>query len=335
MIRRSPCETYIKYLLVHPDENTNADVMRRLRKLALDFPSERYISELRQDLETPTPFRPFDLRHHASHRFLLRHRLVSLFHPDDSSRHAERVLKAPRAKEIVESMALTQEPDALIAAQVRSIGVNCNIGGVKRYKDIYWDLSLVDNTELRALLSMRSERILDENPGPDEVLQHKAMRRAMYKDTRALALEIPITPLAAVMGRMLQGHSPGKLDLARIAAASLTAASVRTYNALVVGGHGAATEARDYSIAARNMQDLLTELGSPDALLQKELQQLALKSTEGRPPMLSDLSGGRHTLDVQPMPVQTTTDVQDSEVILEPAQGYYEHEREEDDDGED
>ena len=57
---------------------------------------------------------------------------------------------------------------------------------------------------------------------------------------------------------------------------------------------------RDYTLGAKLMGELIQELGSPEEELKKGLQQLALKNQDAQLPMLSELSGGSHTTDLQP-----------------------------------
>lgn len=157
MIRRSPCELYIKFLAVHPD-NYNDDAIRDcVRGQQLDYLGHEYLHRLRKKLRVPVPFYPNNRLHEPSRKFLLRHRIFGFFHPDDDALASHQLLQKPRAKELIETMTIAGEPPALISHRLRHVGITTTVRAVKRYCSFYWDLSLVDSTELRALLRMRIE----------------------------------------------------------------------------------------------------------------------------------------------------------------------------------
>ena len=124
MIRHSPCEVYIKYLLSHVGGYGDEDVIQILRLKQLDFIGPSYLQRLRSDLLVPTTFRPHDRRHRPSARFLSTHQLHYLYHPDGAMEIARKVLHNPRAKEAMETMLITADPPALIADSMTSLGAS-------------------------------------------------------------------------------------------------------------------------------------------------------------------------------------------------------------------
>ena len=285
--------------------------------MGLDFPSERYIDVLSGSLSPPSPFKPFDTKHLASQRFLLKHQLGGFFNPDAAAQLAHELVRAPRAKELIETMMLAEEPLAVIATVVKGKGHRCTIEALRRFSSYYWDLSLVDSVEVNALLRMRSGYLVYRTDGsevsPNDRLQADAMTKASYRDPRRVVTEMPITPMAGLLNRMRMGFMPSQVDLSRLADATRKAATVRAFDATMSTHPQAAQTARDFAVVARVMTDLINEMGSPDQALQRELQQLALKTENSRPPTIHQLSDGQHTLDLQPTITEAEVETGDVE----------------------
>jgi len=154
MIRRSPAEVYIKYLILHPRKYSNEDIKEILDYVQLDYIGDWYVDKLRGELRPPNPFYPFDRRHKLSRRFLLTNGLIWIFHPDPPGLKAFKILEKPRVKEFVESMVTVGAPSVAIAASVtRTRNFPCDARTIDRYNDFFWNVELVDSTELRAVSS--------------------------------------------------------------------------------------------------------------------------------------------------------------------------------------
>lgn len=304
MIRRSPCELYIKFLLVHPNNYPTSYVKNALHSTGLDVPSEAYLAKLRQETPPPYPFRPLDIGHTASQRFIMAHRLKGFFAPDEDARLAHELLKKPRIKELIETLAMTNDPPAAIAHMVRDKGQPCSVRAIEYYLAFYWDLSLVDSTELRGLLHMRTEYLMHRSDGqevpPHDWLQYNALKKGSHSDPRRLASELPVTPAAGLLNRMRMGYVPTNLDMALTTKGAWQAATLRVLNSLMDYGPNAAAQSRDFSVTAHTMKAVLDDLGSPDVQIQKDLQQLRMKTENTRPPHIQQLSDGHHTTDLQP-----------------------------------
>src|ERR1019366_4159333 len=117
-------------------------------------------------LPRPNPFRPNDRKHAASYHFVVREGIYELFIQDDAMRLAFRLLETPRVKEFIETMVLSHAPDAAIAsAVVRDYRMPCTPKALERYKHFFWDISLLDASQMRALLNYRQESTGDEGEG--------------------------------------------------------------------------------------------------------------------------------------------------------------------------
>ncbi len=307
MIRRSPCERYIKYLITHPDGYSTAAVRDIVRGQGLDYLSDDYTDRLRDRLKKhlPSPFKPLNLRHSRSRRFLSKEQIYGFFHPDPPSVIAHRLLEKSRAKEVIEAMSLVSEAPAFISHRVKLLSVKCTPEAVKRYLHYYWDLNMVDSTELRALLKMRVEWMQVPRDAmvisPDQWLQYETLKKSSYKDPRRMLTEMPVTPVAGMLGQMRLGLMPSQVDLGRIAEAARNAAAGRVLESMITGAPQDAARGRDYAMVSQMMTELIEKVGNPDMGLQEELKRMALQMEDGPVPHIAELpEGDTFTTDLLP-----------------------------------
>ena len=319
VIRRSPCERYIKYLLVHPDDYDTEKVRGIVREQGLDYPSDDYVDRLRDRLKKhlPYPFKPLNTRHGRSRRFLSKEQIYGFFHPDEPSVLAHRLLEHSAAKETIEALSIAGEPPAFISHRVKMQGPRCTVEAVDRYFHFYWDLSLVDSTEMRALLRMRVEwmQIPRESMSlhPHQWLQYTALSKASYKDPRRMLMEMPVSPISRMMSQMRLGLMPSQVDLSRIAEATRNAATGRALESMVTGAPHDAARGRDYAMVSSMMSELIEKVGSPDTALQDQLQKVALKMDTGPVPTVKELpAGDTFTTDLLPSVSKEKKNVVDS-----------------------
>jgi len=297
LIRRSPCELYLKYLIVHPDRYPTAVVKDIVVGQDLDYPGEVYLEGLRRRLRIPVPFYPINKLHPRSQRFLKAEKLVGFFFPDEPANEAHRLLTVPRAKETIETMALAGDAPVYIAHRVRQLNTACTADGVKRYCKYYWDLDLVDSTEAGALLRLRLERVLDPflpgmEPTEDQRMQYATLKKAKYRDPRRLAAEMPNSPMASLMNQLRMGLMPSQVELSRLLVATRMAAVCRASEVMMSSSPTDAARARDFTLTAKLITELITDIGSPDTELQKDLQQLVLETEQGQVPHIKELTEG-------------------------------------------
>lgn len=306
VIRRSPCEQYIKFLLVHPDHYTTAMIREIVLTKGLDYIGDIYAKRLLTQMRVPDPFKPLNKLHANSQNFIMREGLAGFFYPTAPDNLAAQLLENAKAKELIETLTLAGEKPAFIVAYLeRKDGIRATSEALRRYCKYYWNLKLLDQTELRGLIRMRADVIitLGKEPDADEHAQFSVMKSAQYRDPRRLVVESPITPVAAMLNRMRLGIMPSQLELSRMASAARVAATARTLESLLNDAPNSATNARDYSQVSSSMTELIQALGSPDAELQKELQQLQLATDHSELPHIAELSDGHHTTDLNPREV--------------------------------
>ncbi len=311
MVRRSPCETYIKFLISHPDRNQSLAIKDVVRRQQLDCPSTDYVERLRKEMRVPEDFRPHDKLHRPSFSFIMKHKLLGFYHPDPDARVAHQLLQNARAKEAIETSVLVGDTDAFIARRLATLDIPVTLKAVKFYKLFYWDISLVDETEIRALLTMRMDYLAFPDAGvdgsftvtSDHRLQHEALKRAKYKDPRLLAMSMTSSPMSGILNQLRLGLLPNKVEISRLAQATRTAALVRSFESVIAGGPTGGADSRDYALTMKMMSELITEIGDPDVDLQKQLNQLAVRTSTARVPQLKEL-GGEFTTDMGPAVVE-------------------------------
>src|SRR5580693_8714948 len=102
---RSPAEFYIRSLIVHPDNYSDADIVEILDDQRLIFYSEEYIGRFRKKVPPrPEPFYPDDDKHLPSYTYVTREYINTIFLRSREMKEALTILKWPRIQEFVETM---------------------------------------------------------------------------------------------------------------------------------------------------------------------------------------------------------------------------------------
>jgi len=296
MIRHSPSEYYLKYLVVHPDRFDNGQIREIVRGQQLDFIGEPYLERLRVTCVPPVPFYPSDALHRRSQRFLMKEAIRLLFLPDEHMRAANALLGQPRAKELIETLILSGSEPGWICAVLKKKGFSASPEAAKFYKHFYWNIDLVDSTELKAILALRAAT--DESSDRDVKVLSPVLSKAYYTDPRRMAAYMPISPLSGLMNTMRMGILPTNNELAKIASAARVAATIRTLEAAM---NGDPERGRDYAIIASSMNQMMDTIGVPDEDLKEGLTNLVLQTEDAPVPHIHQLSSGQHTVDLQPI----------------------------------
>jgi hypothetical protein len=295
MIRRSPAEYYIKYLLLHPDKYGDDDVARILRDHQLDFPGGNYLSRLRGRMRVPRPFYPLNGSHQSSFRFLVDQKVHTFFFQDDKTEAAIEILNAPKSKEIVEAMTIVGDPLAHVVMRMSRLGLGTyRVKDLLRYQHFFWNLRMVDNLELKALMTKRIDDMLTDGSKVD-LITYKAMKKAQYTDARFNAANAPSSLLAALRLQIRFGYTPNTLDTSRLAELGSALAAAGAADAAMTGGPRAAQDMRDYAIAAKELQNLRKLLGTPEESIRKDLQQLGVRVDPTEIPHIDTLTDGDYT----------------------------------------
>jgi len=286
MVRRSPAEYYLRYLLVHPDDYPDDQIREMCLQLGLPFLGMPYLQRLRDSMVRPLPFRPQDLAHAASYRFLLRERLFWLFHPDDAMRAANQMLQLPRLKEAIETLLITRAPYNYIAMVLASRERRqCAPLAVQRFAEHYFNVDLVDTTELRALIEVRSSYGA-ASTDPDETALAGAFATEHRKDPRRTVARMPSPTLGTMLTSLRLGYMPANVQLANMVGATRLSAVAASLNAVM---SGAAAEARDLALVAKAMHEIMVDVGSSVDEMHEDLARLMLRTETSEVPTLASL----------------------------------------------
>jgi hypothetical protein len=301
VIRRSPCEFYIKYLIV--GGHNNSSIRSLLEAIELDYVSDSYVEGLRDQLHPPEPFYPRDLRHRASRDFLVREGLYDMFLFDPDVRRAFDILESARAKEFIETMLLVYGPPLAIAQglSVRYGISGCDIQTVQKYGHYFFNIGLVDSTEIRALLRLRLENV-SNSPDPLVKAQYSALLHASYTDARRTAAALPHSPLSALIAQIQMGFAPKDIDIRKIMDMSENMTHLRLAEALMSNSKDFDRKAFNLATTARILQEIRESKIKPEEELRQQLESVSMKTEAGPVMMVHDLTKGRHTVDLAALP---------------------------------
>lgn len=315
MIRRSPAENYYKYLVVHPDAYDNGFIRGSATDLGLDYLGDWYIQWLRQRMRPPMPFRPEDVRHHASQKFLIREGLTQVFIPNADMAKAYKILAKPRWRELVETLLISHAPHDAIVHGLR-VRYNCSaeLEAIRLYKHYFWDVDMLDSTELRALLDMRFTGVLENNSEKEKMVQVAALSRARHSDPRVVAARMPSSPLSSMVAQLQMGVMPRVMPTAEIIEATMNVAGIRALEAVTNGGPNGAQMGQSFSAIVETMLRVKDAVVNPEAGLREDLRKIGVATTPTKVPTLHQLSAGRHTVNVHPDPKGDTIEAEGESV---------------------
>jgi len=291
MIRRSPSELYIQYLIVHPQKYSNDQIAETLQFVQLDWLGNYYLDRLRTELPVlPRPFLPNYKAHVPSQRYILKAGLYNLFFPDESTKVAFKILETPRAKEFVDVGLISRVPyQALASFLTESRNFSCQAADVQRYRDYFWNVDLVDRTELKMLLDLRVKR-LEEHPDPEIAAQAKVYKYAMQTDAKRNAVDLPYSPLAAVIAQVRMGGMPSQADFAKLVEATRSMALIKAFEAAASGkDRGDHMRFKMYASGVKDLTEVLAEVARPEEDLREQLSAIAMKSDRALLPTLKRL----------------------------------------------
>lgn len=301
MIRRSPAELYLKYLTLHPKKYTNEQIEEICLFADVDFLGHWYIDRLRQQLKPPVPFHPRDKFHKPSYSFLLSNGLSWIFFRDKHSEMAFKVLESPRVKEYVEAGIASSAPSVAIAhALTRFQSFPCVAKDIDRYREFFWNIDLLDSTELRAALRYKVER-LEKHSNPEIAAQYKSVKAAYYKDARKSAADLPFSPVGAMLAQMRMGMMPSELDVNYILKQTRVIAYMRTTELIHFDGPGDSKKALDYMTVGEKAENVLREMADPQAQMLDQLATISMRTDDTPIPTIHQLSQGQHTAEVVKM----------------------------------
>jgi hypothetical protein len=299
MIRSSPCDFYLKYLVTHPDNYGDAEIRTLVKLQHLDFLGYTHLERLRRQCAPPTPFYPDDVNHVASQRFLLKERIYSLYYyrEDPDAECAIKLLDHPLGKELTESALVAGADPQWICVMLRRVHYHASPRAIELYQHFYFNTKLVDATELRAIMMMRAH-VEVETGDSDAMSFRAAYERAAKADIASMTGVSSLSPFSRVLNMMKLGVMPTSVQISRIATIARLAATVRSAeNSLL--GH--AERARDFALTAKIMNELMESVGDVSGDLQRSLMGMTLDTDASEVPSIEALTHGNHSVDMLPV----------------------------------
>lgn len=302
MIRRSPSEYFLKFLVTHPGCYNDAYVGDVARELGLDVLGDWYLLWLRQRCKPPSPFYPENSEHGPSVKFKLREQIEFAFVPDEAMTRATRLVMQARPRETVETLMLSGAPhDAIVHTLQKRYQFRCDELTMRRYRHYFWNIELLGATEMRALLDMRHSGVLN-HPSKEVKEQHQSLNRMRHTDARSLAAKLPHTPAMALVAQMNTGVMPRRMDVATVVDAAFNQAVAKVALHTGLGSPQDAQMAQSYAVTADIMKRLKDTVTNPEDQLREDLHRISVATTPNKVPTIRELTAGNHTVNLQPEP---------------------------------
>lgn len=300
MITRSPCDLYIKYLVAHPTKYSDDQIRTICILNGLHYIGHPNTQGIRAGLRVPVPFYPYDEHHEPSMRFLIKHKLRPIFFPDADMRMAKELRSESQSREITESFIISEMDHAWIASALRRDGFEASTEAVRYYAMYYYNLRGISRSELIAMIKSQPD-VLEGTVDQDEQALAAAMEKSKHVDSRLTSAYMEIKSFAGLANMMRRGYMPGGVELSRIASIARITSTMSVANTALRGGYGDSERARNWAIAAKTMNEMMTDIGSPDEEFKNELMTITLKTDDTEVPLISELSHGNHTVELQPI----------------------------------
>lgn len=308
MIRHSPCERYIRYLLLDSATRTNAEVRGLLEAQALDCLGDGYLNGLRQEYQVlPEGFDPRNRQHTSSFNLIRAAGVLDLFQGDPvEMAPVYTILDTPRAKEFIEAAIIWEAPSQIIAHQLqRRFGVAAiTPTAVERYKWFFWDVHLLDTIELKGIIKLRYMR-LKESANTEASLHGKALTSALYSDIRWIAANTPKSPFSAMFGLIHLGIVPPAFDANRVLAQAQQNISLRVLQESYSLFPDADRRLLNWTTSYKILAELAEDRANPEDDLRAQLEAITLRSDTQPMPHVLAISNGQHTVDLMAPPTES------------------------------
>ena len=308
MIRHSPCERYIRYLLLDNIERTNAEIRGLLDAQGLDCLSDGYLDGIRQFYRAlPEGFDPRSRQHAPSFNLVRSAGVLDLFQGDPVEMEpVYTILDSPRAKEFIEAALIWEASPRIITDQLqRRFGIiTATPQAVVRYQWFYWDVNLLDTVELKGIIKLRYLR-LKESASSEASLQGKALTSALYSDIRWIAANTPKSPYFAMLGLMNLGIMPPDFDTNAVLAKAQQNISLRVLQESSSVFPESDRRLLNWATSYKMLAELAEQRANPEDDLRAQLELITLRTDTQKMPHVLAVSNGQHTVDLMSPPTET------------------------------
>lgn len=293
--RHTPCDVYIRYLVLCPEKYSTDQVVAFLQDKQLDFYAPSHVDKLRNSMVPPHGFNPGNLRHKQTALFLESTGTYRLFYPDDATREAHRHVNNPRAKWIIEVATLSGAANDMVLWWLAEAGIKATLAGILRYKAFYFNESLVDPMEMRVFMRLRSKGAREHEDFHEKQFS-MLMREASAVDERIFSADTATTTLKQAAYLVRRG---GTLDHVKLAALSGTMARLALMQGVEhmtrSGGKEASTTALQFVCAAEKLIAIEEAHKTVGSSTKKQFQQFRIEQDSSTVPYAGELEG---TIDV-------------------------------------
>jgi hypothetical protein len=209
------------------------------------------------------------------------------------------LLHHPRAREMTEAGLLTGVPmNAIVQTLALYLGVAVPEPSIELYRSIFFDVTCVTRAQLRVAVQQRV-RLAVMRMVSDPADEATA-RRAIRSDARAVALQMPSSPLAWASVLLSMGYSPSRFELPRVVSQMENIATLRVSEALLRAGVDDERRAVGYAAVLEKITAIKAAVVPPDAALLKKLSALRLRASTKALPTRAELCGTNVTVDMGP-----------------------------------
>lgn len=274
-----------------------------------------YLENLRAQVMSlvPDPFYPRDKTHVETTLFLRQQGIYYLFFPDHDTEVLFKLLDKPRLREYIETALIAAAREEDIARAVRELfKFPCNAKTIEHYKLLFFDVDSLTTVELQALLLMQGAN-MDKHPQPHVAAQHEAYKKASYNDPRLVAARMPRGPFTSTVCQIALGFMPPQMD---------TTKAMEHIQKMMLMQMASASMSSDFKAAEKftlgvqaflKIDEYLEKKGSSEERLREQMRAIQIKTEANDIPLLSELSGGEHTLDVHKPIVKTVVQTENFE----------------------
>lgn len=301
MIRHSPAEAWLKYVIVHPRGFSNDDIRDMAMFAELDWIANWYLDKLRDEMSVgmPLPFLPTDKKHRASQRYIYERGLHYFFYPDGPTNTAFRVLELPKIKEFIESSLINNAPFIAIADYLtKSRNFPCTPADIQRYQYMFWNLDLLGSSEFKHLMAFRHHNLAN-HPNQEIAAQAATYKRAMEQDPRVVASELPFSPISAMLSQMRMGLTVSHENYPKLLMAAQVILTARVVECSLRDNKIDYLKSRAYVAGLRDLNEVLATVARPEEELRNQLASIAMKTDHLVVPTLKQLGENSSNLDVE------------------------------------
>ena len=136
-----PAEYFVKYLLVIGAALSHDDVNLNLEVHGLSEIGEEDFRRCQESVsKVPADFRPWDSKHRPTTRWLRKHKIYSLVHPDKhTTEMREKILLSPTLREKTETLVMSGVPFHEAAHQLKELGHEVSDLAIAEFKHYFWN----------------------------------------------------------------------------------------------------------------------------------------------------------------------------------------------------